>query len=85
MLFLYFTVLVEATESGVVETASWKLHGLGQGTIIKNLILTVKQTAHGADIGVFNECDELGTKHMPTSLVNMLDRMKNPELQLVSI
>lgn len=52
--------------------------------MIKNLVLDINQKGSGAHINFFMNCEQKGILNIPRSMRQMFEKMKRPQLQIVS-
>jgi hypothetical protein len=81
---LFVAVIVETIEDGETKTQNFQLDNVKQGTVIRSLLLAVNQKHSGGRLTLYHDCNKKGTVHIPHTLREMFDKMKNPEIQVVS-
>lgn len=82
---LYFSVIVETVEDGRVRSQHFTVDTLEEDTQIRSFILSINQKQPGADVTLYIDCNSYGMVATPLTMRDMFAKMKNPQLEVVSI
>lgn len=81
---LSLTVIIETTENEITKTQNFEVENVGPKTVIRHFLFAINQKSGKGTVTLYHDCIKKGTIHIPSSFREMVDDVRNPQIQVVS-